>query len=118
MLAPPRSRRARSFSHVAYPISELAHSMAAILRTPKIVIAICTLAAAALIAAWAVNGRISAARDRDRLSANGTIEVRDIELSAPRAARLAAYRASEGQKVRAGDVVAVLDTADLESKTR
>src|SRR5205814_400088 len=95
----------------------LVKPMLPLLKSPKVVVAVCSVGAAALLGAWALNGRIAASRDRDRLSANGTIEVRDIELSAPRSARLAAYRASEGQQVHKGDVIALLETADLEAKT-
>ena len=59
--------------------------MPAFLKTRKLLLGLAILAGAALMAAWAVTGRI-AARDRTQLVANGTIEVRDIELSAPRAA--------------------------------
>lgn len=47
--------------------------------------------------------------------ARGTIEVPEIDLAAPVAARILTIRADEGTDVRAGDTVALLTQADLPS---
>ncbi len=49
----------------------------------------------------------------DGYEARGTVEVHEVELSAPSAGRVALLRVDEGDQVSAGDTVAVLTQADL-----
>lgn len=51
----------------------------------------------------------------DATLARGTIEVPEIDLAAPVAARILSIRADEGTEVQAGDTVALLTQADLPS---
>ncbi len=48
-----------------------------------------------------------------RYLARGTVELPEADLSAPQAARVLAVRAEEGDRVRAGDTLALLTQADL-----
>lgn len=51
----------------------------------------------------------------ESILARGTVEVPEIDLAAPVAARILSIRADEGVDVRAGDTVALLTQADLPS---
>src|SRR5262245_36777864 len=51
-----------------------------------------------------------------RIVANGTIEADEVEVGAQRPARLARYDVAEGQSVRQGQVIAVLDTSELSAQ--
>ena len=53
--------------------------------------------------------------DSDALVARGTVEVPEIDIAAPVAARILAIRTDEGADVKAGDTVALLTQADLPS---
>src|SRR5262245_60166907 len=48
-----------------------------------------------------------------QIRANGTIEADEVEVASQRAARLARYDVGEGQPVKKGQVIAVLDTSEL-----
>jgi len=50
----------------------------------------------------------------DRVRASGQVEATDVQVAAPVAGRLLELRVAEGDRVKAGDVIARLDTADAE----
>lgn len=50
------------------------------------------------------------------IAASGVIEAEEVRIPAQRAARVEAFEAAEGQAVRKGDVVAVLDTSELRAQ--
>lgn len=71
------------------------------------------LGALALAAAAALYARSRAPAENHRLLVSGNIEVTDAEVSFKIPGRVAERRVSEGEAVTAGQVVAVLDSADL-----
>lgn len=62
------------------------------------------------------HARADADKDPSRIAANGTVEADETELGAQRAARLVRYNVEEGQSVKKGQVVAVLDTSELSAQ--
>lgn len=50
----------------------------------------------------------------DRVRASGQIEATDVQVAAPVGGRLLELRVAEGDRVKAGDVIAQLDTADAQ----
>lgn len=75
------------------------------------------LGAAALAAAGAgLYARSRAPAEADRLRVSGNVEVTDAEVSFKIPGRVAERRVTEGEAVTAGQVVAVLDSADLEGE--
>lgn len=59
--------------------------------------------------------RLGNTRDQDALALSGTVEVTEINLGFKSAGRIAALSVEEGQKVKKGDRLAALDSAELES---
>lgn len=55
-------------------------------------------------------------KDRIQITANGTVEADEVEVGSQRSARLAMYRVEEGQPVKKGDVIAMLDTSELKAQ--
>ena len=72
-----------------------------------VVVALVALAAAGL---WALSRRAPQATG---LTVTGTIEARDVDLSAKTTARIAAIRVEEGSRVHRGDLVIQLDDAEI-----
>src|SRR5438874_1109398 len=66
--------------------------------------------------AWAATGAFMFGRRSHAIEASGTIQAEEIDISAQRAARLAKYEVDEGQPVRAGEVIAHLDTSDMQGQ--
>ncbi|MBI4485696.1 MAG: HlyD family efflux transporter periplasmic adaptor subunit [Acidobacteria bacterium] len=50
----------------------------------------------------------------DRVRVSGQVEVTDVRIAAPVGGRLLTLRVKEGDRVKTGDVIATLDTADAE----
>lgn len=66
---------------------------------------------------WWSRNRAAAEREAaQRIVANGTIDAEEVEVGAQRPARLARYEVAEGQSVKKGQVIAVLDTSELEAQ--
>ena len=65
-------------------------------------------------------GVLSCARKppADRVRVSGQVEATEVPVSAPVGGRLIALRVSEGDRVKAGDLLAQLDTADAELALR
>lgn len=80
-----------------------------------LVLVLALVAVLALGAYW-FQARQVAAREATQLQANGTIEADEVEIGAQRPARLAKYLVAEGESVKAGQVVAVLDTSELDAQ--
>lgn len=57
--------------------------------------------------------RQGSARDGDKIQVSGNIEVTEVDVSFKVAGRVQERRVSEGQQVKAGDVVALLDNVEL-----
>src|SRR6185436_6767318 len=76
---------------------------------PSRVIASC-LAASAI--AFAVS--CTAKPPADRVRATGQVEATDVQVAAPVGGRLLELRVAEGDRVKAGDTIARLDTVDAE----
>jgi HlyD family secretion protein len=62
---------------------------------------------------WWVRYRPGSGAAAELLKASGTIRADEVEVGAQRAARLARYEVAEGQSVKQGQVIAVLDTSEL-----
>lgn len=83
---------------------------AATRRMPAVLAAVLAVIA---IGGWLIWRGTRAEAQGTQLPGNGTIEADEIEIGAQRSARLARYAVEEGQPVKAGDVIAVLDTSEL-----
>jgi len=74
-----------------------------------VILAVVIVAAAFIIHAV----RQKSARDGDTIRVSGNIEATDVEVSFKTAGRVQERPVSEGQRVKAGDVVALLDSTEL-----
>lgn len=79
----------------------------------KVIVLALALAAAAAVYVY-VTWR--PADNPDRITVTGNIEVTEVQVSFKIAGRVAERRVDEGEQVRAGDVVATLDSTDLEQQ--
>jgi len=71
------------------------------------------LVAALAVTAWLVFG---GSEPTDVLTASGTVEAREADLGFQAGGRLAAVHAAEGERVAAGQLLAMLDTAELAAR--
>lgn len=62
---------------------------------------------------WTIGRQESARAAGTQIKANGTIEADEVEVGAQRSARLLRYKVVEGESVKAGQVIAELDTSEL-----
>jgi membrane fusion protein YbhG len=67
-----------------------------------------------LIASLGAAGACAQAPPADRVRVSGQIEATDVQVAAPVGGRLLERRVNEGDRVKSGDIVARLDTADAE----
>ena len=67
----------------------------------------------ALLCAGAVWWLLRDGKDADELVLHGNVDVRQVSLAFEVSGRIAALKAEEGDQVRAGDALAVLDTSTL-----
>jgi HlyD family secretion protein len=58
----------------------------------------------------------AAARNATQVSGNGTMEADEAEIGAQRAARLVKFHVAEGQEVKRGQIIAELDTSELQAQ--
>jgi len=79
---------------------------------PRIVVPVVVV----LVAVVAVLALVRRANDRGRLAASGTVEATEAQLGFQAPGRIVAVRAREGDRVRAGDTLAVLDRAEAEAR--
>jgi len=79
---------------------------------PRIVVPVVVV----LVAVVAVLALVRRANDRGRLTASGTVEATEAQLGFQAPGRIVAVRAREGDGVRAGDTLAVLDRAEAEAR--
>ena len=79
---------------------------------PRIVVPVVVV----LVAVVAVLALVRRANDRGRLTASGTVEATEAQLGFQAPGRIVAVRAREGDRVRAGDTLAVLDRAEAEAR--
>ena len=82
-------------------------------RKIVVLIALLALAGAALIVGW---GLVREKGGGDGLVANGTIEATEVEVSSKLPGRLASLLVKEGDQVQANQVIARLDTAEVEAE--
>lgn len=78
---------------------------------------IALIAAMALVAAWAIWGR-EPDRDAGALVLHGNVDIREVSLAFEGSGRVLEMRAEEGDRVRAGQVLALLDTTDMALQAR
>src|SRR5574337_748806 len=81
-------------------------------RKIGLLIALLVMAGAALIVGW---GLVREKGDGDKLVANGTIEATEVEVSSKLPGRLAQLLVKEGDQVQANQVIARLDTSEIEA---
>lgn len=78
---------------------------------------ILALVAALIVGAIVTRGFGLFARDDDRqLTLHGNVDIREVELGFRVGGRIASITVDEGEKVRAGAILATLDTASIESR--
>src|SRR5947199_3389385 len=83
---------------------------------PKVLLPVILLVGAATAGGlWWRNHQL-AALAATQIRANGTVEADEVEVASQRPARLARYDAAEGQPVKKGQVIAVLDTSELQAQ--
>jgi HlyD family secretion protein len=68
--------------------------------------------------ALAYRAHMNAQRDANEITANGTIEADEVEIGAQRPAKLMRYFVAEGQAVTQGQVIAELDTSELNAQLK
>lgn len=88
------------------------------MRDPKKVVVPAVIAVLGLTGfIWWSRNRAAAEREAAlRIVANGTIDAEEVEVGSQRPARLARYEVAEGQFVKKGAIIAVLDTSELEAQ--
>ena len=84
------------------------------MRTKRVLLIAAVVGAAVLVVALALALRRPPAPDR--IQASGTMEADEVEISAKVTGRLVRLQVDEGDPVRAGQVVARLDTAELQAQ--
>jgi HlyD family secretion protein len=84
-------------------------------RPQLIAIAVLVAAVLGILIWWSLTRQV-VAREATHLDANGTIETDEVEIGAQRPARLKRYLVAEGQSVKAGQVIAELDTSELNAQ--
>lgn len=82
-------------------------------RKIGLIIAFLVLGGAAVIAGW---GLVRGRGDGDVLTANGTIEATEVEVSSKLPGRLVQLLVKEGDQVQGGQVIARLDTSEFEAE--
>ncbi|HWQ69862.1 MAG TPA: HlyD family efflux transporter periplasmic adaptor subunit [Patescibacteria group bacterium] len=82
-------------------------------RKIALLVALLALGGAAIIAVW---GLVREKGDGNSLMANGTIEGTEVEVSSKLPGRLAQLLVKEGDQVQANQVIARLDTSEIEAE--
>ncbi len=82
-------------------------------RKIALVVALLALAGAAIFVGW---GLVRDKGSGNSLVANGTIEATEVEVSSKLPGRLSQLLVNEGDQVRAGQVIARLDTSEFEAE--
>ncbi|MGB4780967.1 HlyD family secretion protein [Candidatus Methylomirabilis sp.] len=82
-------------------------------RRAALLLALLVMAGTALFVGW---GLIPKKGDGDGLVANGTIEATEVEVSSKLPGRLAQLLVKEGDQVQANQVIARLDTSEIEAE--
>ncbi|GGZ14369.1 membrane protein [Novosphingobium colocasiae] len=78
----------------------------------KKILPIALVAAVAIVAAWFILGGGKDA-DSTELTLHGNVDIREVSLAFEGSGRVLEMRAEEGDRVRAGQILAVLDTTDM-----
>lgn len=84
------------------------------IRRPLLITVAALLAIGGLF--WWLQRRNAVNPNATTLKASGTIEANEVQVGAPRGARLLEYRVREGEKVTQGQVIAVLENRDVQNQ--
>src|SRR6266542_1824911 len=85
--------------------------------SPKHRILILAGVAAVAVAGWLIVGRGTGAAESE-LTGNGTVEATEIEVGSQRQARLIRVLVKEGDRVKRGQLLALLDAGELKAQAQ